>query len=359
MPKGVKCQCGHVFAANTSGGEVVCPACGKRGTTKSTRSNSYDVFLSHASEDKAVADAACAALERAGLRCWIAPRDIVPGAKWSEAIIDGLEHSRSVVLVLTTHSNNSQPVHNEVEQAMNRKIPILPLRVEDVLPSKSLSFFVSSHHWLNAFTGPLESHLDALATAVRQLLAGQTVTAPTPPTNKTAARFRATRRYWYLGIPIALVVIAALTAWSPWTKAVPDPTPTPTPEPAKTGDPLLPGYVKVMRKKFAESDKNNDKRLGPRELSVRERDSALDANHDGSVDWAEYLEMCHLILLARDKDHDGKLSEQEFSATDSESLPNVNPNARRQYPFSKYDFNGDGYVTLEELEQGWATYYIH
>lgn len=39
----------------------------------------HDVFISYASSDKPVADAVCAALEQRGIRCWIAPRDILPG----------------------------------------------------------------------------------------------------------------------------------------------------------------------------------------------------------------------------------------------------------------------------------------
>ena len=37
------------------------------------------VFISYASQDKAVAEAVCQALEKAGVACWIAPRDVVPG----------------------------------------------------------------------------------------------------------------------------------------------------------------------------------------------------------------------------------------------------------------------------------------
>jgi hypothetical protein len=38
------------------------------------------VFISHSSNDRATADAICAHLESAGIKCWIAPRDIEPGA---------------------------------------------------------------------------------------------------------------------------------------------------------------------------------------------------------------------------------------------------------------------------------------
>jgi hypothetical protein len=37
----------------------------------------FDVFISYSTKDKATADAACAALESAGIRCWIAPRDVI------------------------------------------------------------------------------------------------------------------------------------------------------------------------------------------------------------------------------------------------------------------------------------------
>jgi hypothetical protein len=36
---------------------------------------SASVFISYASQDRAVADAACLALEQAGVACWIAPRN--------------------------------------------------------------------------------------------------------------------------------------------------------------------------------------------------------------------------------------------------------------------------------------------
>ena len=38
------------------------------------------VFISHSSKDRVTADAICAHLESAGINCWIAPRNIEPGA---------------------------------------------------------------------------------------------------------------------------------------------------------------------------------------------------------------------------------------------------------------------------------------
>lgn len=44
-------------------------------------------FARHSSKDKPVANAVVAALEARGVRCWVAPRDILAGQDWGEAII--------------------------------------------------------------------------------------------------------------------------------------------------------------------------------------------------------------------------------------------------------------------------------
>lgn len=49
-------------------------------------------------------------------------------------------------------------------------MPIIPFRIEDVPPSKSMEYFISSPHWLDALTPPLEKHLNQLAGTVSLLL---------------------------------------------------------------------------------------------------------------------------------------------------------------------------------------------
>ena len=44
-----------------------------------------DVFISHSSIDKELADKVCETLEARSLKCWIAPRDIMPGSEWAVA----------------------------------------------------------------------------------------------------------------------------------------------------------------------------------------------------------------------------------------------------------------------------------
>ena len=137
----------------------------------------HDVFISYSSKDKPTADAACAVLEAKGIRCWIAPRDITPGADWGEAIVDAISGARAFVLVFSSNANASQQIKREVERAVNHGLAIIPLRIEDVQPAKSLEYFISTPHWLDAFNPPLEKHLNYLSEIIRHILDGK----PPPP----------------------------------------------------------------------------------------------------------------------------------------------------------------------------------
>ena len=131
----------------------------------------HEVFICYAAHDKAVAEAICDALESRHIKCWIAPRDVLPGTEWAETIVDALDGSRVLVLVLSSSSNTSPQVIREVGRAASNGTPILPLRIDDVAPSKAMDYFISSHQWLYAQTGPLKKHLQRLADTVQQILA--------------------------------------------------------------------------------------------------------------------------------------------------------------------------------------------
>jgi len=148
----------------------------------------HDVFISYASEDKTVADAVCAMLESQGVRCWIAPRDVLPGVAYGEAIIDAIHGSRIMVLIFSSKANASPHIPKEIERAASRGVAVLPFRIEAVSPGKSLDYFIGSVHWLDAFTPPLEAHVKRLAENVRTLLSRgapavqpeQVIPPPTP-----------------------------------------------------------------------------------------------------------------------------------------------------------------------------------
>lgn len=134
------------------------------------RAGHHDVFLSHSAKDKPVADAICARLEQNNIRVWIAPRDILPGSNWGEAIIQALESCRVMVVVFSSSANASPQVLREVERAVGKGVTVIPFRIEDVLPSKAMEYFLSSPHWLDALQPPLERHIEQLAQTVGVLI---------------------------------------------------------------------------------------------------------------------------------------------------------------------------------------------
>ena len=127
----------------------------------------FDVFISYPHQDKATADAACAMLERAGLRCWIAPRDVPYGAEWAAAIVAAIDHCLVMVLIFSSNANESKQICREVQMAFDKGVPVMPLRIENIAPESSLAYYMGPVHWLDALTPPLEQHLQKLAVSVR------------------------------------------------------------------------------------------------------------------------------------------------------------------------------------------------
>lgn len=117
-----------------------------------------------------------ALLEAQRLKCWIAPRDISPSADWAAEIIDAISSARIMLLVFSAGSNQSPQVRREVERAVHKGVTVLPFRIEDVVPSKSLEFFLSAQHWMDAFPPPREAHYQRLAA----YLSAQLAAAPAP-----------------------------------------------------------------------------------------------------------------------------------------------------------------------------------
>ena len=130
----------------------------------------HDVFISYSSKDKTVADAVCAVLEKGGTRCWIAPRDVRPGTPYGEAIIEAIHGANVMVLVFSSHANASGHIPKEVERAVSKGLTIIPFRIQDVMPGRSLDYFIGSVHWLDAMTPPLEAHLEKLARTVEAIV---------------------------------------------------------------------------------------------------------------------------------------------------------------------------------------------
>ncbi|MBQ3583280.1 MAG: toll/interleukin-1 receptor domain-containing protein, partial [Lachnospiraceae bacterium] len=107
-----------------------------------------DIFISHSSKDNKLASELCEYLEANGKSCFIAPRDIRYGKEYAEEIVDGIDDSKAMILLLSEQSNQSPHVLREVERAVSKSIPILIYKLENVELSKSMEYFLMAHQWL-------------------------------------------------------------------------------------------------------------------------------------------------------------------------------------------------------------------
>lgn len=183
---------------------------------------SLQVFISHSSADRDVAQKVCDMIEARGLKCWIAPRNITPGREYAAEIVDAINDCGALVLVLTENANDSKFVAKEVERAVDRGRPVIPLRVREVKPGKSLELFISSSHWIDAFTSPMDAKMDQLEAALRPLC-DMPAAPPRPAPRPAPVKKPDNSRGPVIGAAVGAAVLLAGGAW--WMLAGKDPAP--------------------------------------------------------------------------------------------------------------------------------------
>ena len=122
----------------------------------------YNLFVSYASGNFDIANHVVNELEKRKLKCFIAPRDIETGKDYACEIVQGIANSSAVLLIFSKDSNDSHYVLREINSAVSRNKTIIPLRIEDFLPSEAMEFYLGPTHWLDAFPEVLDIHIDRI-----------------------------------------------------------------------------------------------------------------------------------------------------------------------------------------------------
>lgn len=132
----------------------------------------YDVFISHSSKDKNVADKLCKFLEQHKIICWIAPRDVTAGLPYAQAIMKGIVESELMVLLFSDAANKSRHVESEVNWAFNKEKIIIPYRISDIAMSDTLSYYVGISHYIDGIPNP-EACFDDLKQQIERNLSSK------------------------------------------------------------------------------------------------------------------------------------------------------------------------------------------
>ena len=172
---------------------------------------SAPVFISYASQDAAVANAVVENLERRGIKCWIAPRDVTPGSQYADEIVGAINDTKVFVLVLSEHAVTSPHVGREIERAASKRRRIIVLRTDAAPLTRSFEYFLSESQWIDVAALGVPGALTKLTQAVAQRLAPSSWVSPGLGTDVRDPADRK-RRPSYLTIKRALAAAVFLIA---------------------------------------------------------------------------------------------------------------------------------------------------
>jgi TolB-like protein/Flp pilus assembly protein TadD len=168
------------------------------------------VFISYASADVGLAQKVCSALETAGIRCWIAPRDVVPGTLYADGIVHALDDSTILVLVLSKDAIASAHVGRELERASSKRHPVIALKVDAAPLTPAFEYFLNQSQWIDAGAGGIDCAISKLVEAVGRHLAAGTAAAG-DQTLQASVRYPTGRRKMWWGIAAAVVFALVAT----------------------------------------------------------------------------------------------------------------------------------------------------
>lgn len=161
------------------------------------------IFISHSSKDAESAEKVCTLLEHAGHQCFIAPRDIRSGKEYAEELMLGIERSDALVVMLSNNSNTSPHVLREVEHAASQALPILVYKMEEVVLTKSMEYFLMTHQWVNQ---KVDTDFRVILDCVEALQSGQEGRLSESNTKQQHKNMQSIKR----GILVAAAAIAVI-----------------------------------------------------------------------------------------------------------------------------------------------------
>jgi adenylate cyclase len=170
---------------------------------------SIHVFVSYASQDVAIADAIVDALERHGIKCWIAPRDVIPGSLYADGIVRAITGAKVFALVLSEHAIASSHVGKEIERASSNRRPIIAFRIDLAPLTPAFQYFLSESQWITVGAGGTEAASAKLVEAVQRHLTSRPATEQSalPKRHPIDSKPTTPRRPWIVAAAVAVVAV--------------------------------------------------------------------------------------------------------------------------------------------------------
>ena len=128
--------------------------------------NSFDVFLSHNSQDKPTVRQLTQALQARGLKVWLDEEQLVPGRSWQKALEATIQTTHSAAVLVGQDGLGPWEIP-EIEgclsEFISRKLPVIPVLLPDAPSQPNLPLFLKGFTWVDLRAGGLsEANLDCL-----------------------------------------------------------------------------------------------------------------------------------------------------------------------------------------------------
>ena len=102
-----------------------------------------EVFISYSTIDLENAETVRNVLEKNGISCWMAPRDIPGGSNYTKEIPIAIRNCKIFVLILSKNAQKSQWVLKELDSAVNHGKVVLPFMLEDFILNDEFNFLLT------------------------------------------------------------------------------------------------------------------------------------------------------------------------------------------------------------------------
>ena len=127
----------------------------------------HDIFISYSTKDQAQAETVRDILEKNGIPCWMAPRDIPGGSNYTKEIPVAIRSCQVFVLVLSDNAQSSPWVLKELDMAVNCGKVILPFMLEDCQLNDEFNFLLTGAQRYAAY----QKKAEAMENLIKRILA--------------------------------------------------------------------------------------------------------------------------------------------------------------------------------------------
>lgn len=128
-----------------------------------------EIFISYSTIDTQSAETVRNVLEKNGLSCWMAPRDIPGGSNYTKEIPEAIRNCKAFVLILSENAQKSHWVLKELDSAVNCGKVILPFMVEDCALNDEFNFLLTGAQRYSAYQKKAEA-MEILINRLRSII---------------------------------------------------------------------------------------------------------------------------------------------------------------------------------------------